>query len=254
MHRAPFKSLIAIVCVLSSELLAMSYIVSTNGDSAVDPTTLRYAITQSNSGGTGNTITINSGLTSIMLGSSLPDITNNVTIIGPSPPQEIDGGMTYRAFSVPQPQFGPPITVNISNLSIVNSSITGGGGGAGLGGGGGGGGGIGGGLYVADPNIVSVTNVAFSGNMATGGNGGTSGFTQGGGGGGGGVNGGGGSSAATGGGGGGGFYGTGGDTAASEYGSGGGGFPREESVRIRRKEEKGEVLHLVPIRQEEHLC
>lgn len=77
--------------------------------------------------------------------------------------------------------------VTIENLSIINTSAKGGNAGSG----GGGGAGLGGGLYVADdtgnkaaPGNVTLTNVLFAADSATGGSGGVSGGAGGGGGGG----------------------------------------------------------------------
>ncbi len=116
-------------------------------------------------------------------------------------------------------------TVTIENLTLQNMKALGG---AGGGINGGGGAGLGGALFIADdladgaaPGNVTLTNVSFSGNSATGGAGSSGGaLSQGGGGGGGGLGGDGGASAAVTGGGGGGIGGNGG--AASEQVQAGG--------------------------------
>ena len=98
----------------------------------------------------------------------------------------LDGANIFRGFFVISG------TVNISDLTIQNTSATGGAGGAGLSAGGGGMG-AGGGLFVNSGASVTLTNVDFTGDAATGGAGGE-GAQDGGGGGGGGMGGAGGSS------------------------------------------------------------
>jgi autotransporter-associated beta strand protein len=86
----------------------------------------------------------------------------------------IDGGGTERGLFV----YGG--NVSIENLTIANAQALGGAGGSG---GGGGGAGLGGGLFVASGASVTLTDVNFSGDRATGGAGGASGQGAGGGGG-----------------------------------------------------------------------
>jgi autotransporter-associated beta strand protein len=85
----------------------------------------------------------------------------------------IDGGGTERGLFV----YGG--TVSIENLTIANAKALGGAGASG----GGGGAGLGGGLFVAAGASVTLDDVNFSGNRATGGAGGSSGEGVGGGGG-----------------------------------------------------------------------
>lgn len=120
-------------------------------------------------------------------------------------------------------------TVAISNLTISNSTMTGGAGGNG----GGGGAGMGGGLFVYQGNTLTLTNVAIQNSGAVGGAGSVTNPSFGGGGGGGGgpastAPGGSGQGGNGGGGGGGGFFfggglGSAGFTLGAAYGGGGGG-------------------------------
>jgi autotransporter-associated beta strand protein len=191
--------------LLLNTLHATPYTVSTNGDSGTDSTTLRYALLHVVAG---DTITFDSTLSggTITLLHSLPAITQNLTITGPSTPLTIDGGGTYQAFSVGNG------TVVITNLNVNNAFSKGGGGGDGRNAGGGGAGG-GGALYIQRGASLTVGQALLSNNVAQGGNGGA-GFA---------VN---HASNAGGGGGGGGFGENGtnkGGTGWLSFGSGGGG-------------------------------
>lgn len=180
--------------------------------------TLRWAIGQANAAGVGvQTISIqlSSGQT-ISLGSDLPmldNATGTIAIQNAGPQMvTIDGQDSHRVFFVASGN------VSISELAIVNGAAQGGNGASGRGGGGGGLG-AGGALFVNTGATVTVENVAFDGNSATGGSGGAGGTSNGGGGGGG--FGGSGGTAANGGGGGGGFAGRGGNGANGGGGGGG---------------------------------
>ena len=144
--------------------------------------------------GAGSTVSINftSGFT---LTSSLAPLQASntgviVDITGNS--QTIDGASTYQGIQV---DGANAPTVNISNLAVANTAAIGGNGqngqagyktsppgtsglAYGSGGGGGGGLGAGGGLLVGSGANVTVSNVTFSGNSATGGAGGTGGSVQ----------------------------------------------------------------------------
>jgi len=180
--------------------------------------TLRWAIGQANSAGSGTqTISIQlTGNQTISLGSDLPILDNAVGAIAiqndSAQMVTIDGQDSHRVF------FAATGDVSISNLAITNGAAQGGTGGVGWGAGGGGLG-AGGALFVNDGANVTIENVQFDGNSATGGEGGalTNSFPAGGGGGGLGGNGG---DSINGGGGGGGFAGTGGN---GNFGGGGGG-------------------------------
>ncbi len=210
---------------------AQTYVVTNSSDSG--PGSLRAEITAANA--TGGTVTFAPSLDgmTIVAGSAgngpLPAINNNVTVDGSGDGATgitISGGSANRVFFV---QSG---TVTIENLAIASGSATGGAGGNG-GAGGGGGMGAGGAIFVYTGAGVTVANVSFTGNSATGGNGGSSSGsdqTSGGGGGGlGGAGGGGGAntnaSAGGGGSGGGGGYsgGGGGGGASSTAAPGAGG-------------------------------
>ena len=139
--------------------------------------------------GAGSTTTINitSGFT---LTSSLAQIqasNANVTVIITGNGQAINGASSYQGIQV---NGANAPTVNISNLSVANTTATGGNGqngqngyySAGLsygsGGGGGGGLGAGGGLLVGSGANVTLTSVTFTSNTAQGGTGGNGGSAQ----------------------------------------------------------------------------
>ncbi|HKF63876.1 MAG TPA: hypothetical protein VKB42_21060, partial [Dongiaceae bacterium] len=113
------------------------------------------------------TVNITANIT-LSAGTTLPGITgsaNNVTING--------GGFTLNGGSVQRGFFVYQGTVAINNLTIQNTTATGGTGGANAGGGGGAG--LGGALFVASGASVTVSNVVLSNNNATGGTGGAGG-------------------------------------------------------------------------------
>jgi autotransporter-associated beta strand protein len=192
--------------------------------------TLRYALANAAAGDT-ITFSLSSGST-ITLTSSLPVITNNLTINGSGAPNlTISGANTYQILQVSTIGAGSGPTVSISNLNLIDGKVTGGNGTNGgsnahNGAGGGGGLGAGGAILVLDHANVSISNVGLNGNSATGGNGGnatSAGSANGGAGGGSGQNGGGAGGLGGGGGGGaggGGFVGGG----SGGTGAGGGGY------------------------------
>jgi len=187
--------------------------------------TLRQAILDANamSGRDEITFGLADGAT-ITLASALPPIYDDLIIAGPGPSHLfVSGNNQVRVFTVLTG------TVSIMGLTIQNGRAQGGAGGKGdtNGAGGGGGAGLGAGLLVND-GAVTLANVVFSNNAASGGAGGSGaqGYVQGGAGGGG--AGGAGGTGDIGGGGGGGFFGAGGngtkDAGSNAIGAGGGGF------------------------------
>lgn len=126
------------------------------------------------------------------------DAGSSLTIIG--------NGDTLSGGSAHQGLFAYSGNLTVENLTIAAAHAVGGAGGSG-GGGGGGGAGLGGGLFVGSAANVTLQNVAFQNDAATGGQGGSTLF----------------STSAGGGGGGGGLGGHGGNGAGGETGGGGGG-------------------------------
>jgi outer membrane autotransporter protein len=119
----------------------------------------------------GDTITFTSDIT---LGSSLPSITKNITILGNG--KTLSGGNLNRGFVIGDP-FNASVkpTVAINNLTIANTLAKGGDGAMGElrgGGAGGGGAGLGSALLVLAGANLTVTNVALLNGKAQGGNGG----------------------------------------------------------------------------------
>jgi hypothetical protein len=117
-----------------------------NGDGPAGD--LRYVITQSNGnpapGGASNTIGFSGVTGTITLGSALPTITRNVSIMGPGASQlTVSGAKSYQVFST-----GSNATVTISGLTIANGS-----------------GNYGGGIYAAN-GTLRVTDSTFDGNSA----------------------------------------------------------------------------------------
>jgi fibronectin-binding autotransporter adhesin len=140
--------------------------------------TLSWAILQANATGQDIQLDVDTTLTGPLLTHLNPP--NPITIIGQG--KFVDGGAN-RLFVVDGG------TVNFSDMTIQNGSVTGGAGGDGSGGGGGGLG-AGGGIYVkGGATVILQPSVVITGNTATGGAGGAGG-TPGGGGGGGAQNGG----------------------------------------------------------------
>jgi len=204
-----------------SPLWATEYTVNSAADDGTAGT-LRWAIEQANANpGSNDTITFDSGLSSISLSSGLPVIDKQggtLSIEGSGASSlTIDGGSSSRAFFVHQG------TVTIKDVTIANGTAQGGNGGAGHTGGGGGLG-AGGAIFVDQTANVTLENVNIVDSAAQGGNGGNAGVGGYGGGGGGGLGGDGGGSMidSNGGAGGGGFQGNGGD--GGNGGGGGGGI------------------------------
>jgi hypothetical protein len=114
----------------------------------------------------GDTITFGADIT---LAGDLPAVQKSITIDGAG--HALDGAGTYRGFFVANFNGGStlaPVTVAIQNLTIRHAKAKGGDGGSGFYGGGGGAG-MGGALFVADAANVTLLNVNFDSNNATGG-------------------------------------------------------------------------------------
>lgn len=142
---------------------------------------LREAIDAANADSIADTIEIQVSGT-IALGSSLPAITSDVTVRGPSSGTiTIDGASTFRVFTILSG------TVTLRDLTVQNGAATGGAGGSGgVSGSGGGAAGMGGAVFINSSANVTLRNVTLNNNTATGGAGGAgSGSARGGGGGGG---------------------------------------------------------------------
>ncbi|WDQ16393.1 autotransporter outer membrane beta-barrel domain-containing protein [Rhodopirellula sp. P2] len=122
----------------------------------------------------GDTIRLTAGIT---LTGNLNNLDKDLTIDGNG--QTLSGNSLYRPFLV---ESG---TVVIENLTIEDGKGQGGGGGYGAGGGGGGGMGAGGAVFVDENASVTLRDVSFQNNSATGGTGGPTQWDWGGGGGGG---------------------------------------------------------------------
>jgi Bacterial Ig-like domain (group 3) len=149
---------------MEGRTLLSTYTVDSLGDSGTGSDfigDMRYAITQANSNA-GSTIQF-SVTGTIQLGSSLPALSQNVTITGPGTSSlTIQGGgstSNYNAFSV-----NSGVTATISGLTIANFHVTG----------------NGGGIY--NDGTLALTNDILSGNSAYGGggilNGGTATLTD----------------------------------------------------------------------------
>ncbi len=147
--------------------------------------TLSQAIDDANAN-PGSTIEFNlSGTDTYTLSGDLPAISADVTIDGTNTTDgnsiTIDGGGKYQGFYVSSG------TATIEDLTLQNTAAIGQNGSAGMdgftangdpfpgGGGGGGGAGLGGGLLVGSQASVTLQNVAFESDSATGGNGGEGG-------------------------------------------------------------------------------
>jgi fibronectin-binding autotransporter adhesin len=132
----------------------------------------------------GDTILFTANIT---LSGNLSGVTTNLTIDGGG--FTLSGNNQYRGFAVGSLDGnGTSISVNVQNISIVNTLASGGAGGSGTSGGGGAAG-LGGALFVDAGANVTVSNVFLSSNSALGGAGGSGGIAGGFGGGGGGVSG-----------------------------------------------------------------
>jgi len=164
-----------------SPAIAATFTVSNTNDAGAG--SLRQAILDANAAGGTDTIDFTAGAAgTITLSSGLPAITGSVTIDGTgSTGVTVDGANTSTVFTV-STIGGGAITVGISNLNVANGQATGTNGQnatGNRGGGGGGGLGAGGGILVLDNATVSVSNVTFTNNAATGGAGGAGGANAG---------------------------------------------------------------------------
>lgn len=155
---------------------AMPFTVTNTNDSGTG--SLRAAITSANTAGGTNTITFQSGVTGTitLTSGTLPAITNNLTIAGPSgsPGITIDGNHSVRILQV-------NTGATLQNLTFANASTNGAGGAISNSGAlsivdctfsgnqaidSSGGIGEGGAIYSGVGTIVSITNSTFSGNQA----------------------------------------------------------------------------------------
>jgi hypothetical protein len=148
--------MIALLAATAAEA-ATTIAVTSTADTSTTACVLRDAISVANAGGgavngcaaitdTAFTIDFQSGLTgTITLGSALPTITGNLTINGPTtaPGITIDGNNAYRVL------FVSGGTLSINDLTIANGNPAGGGGG---------------GIFLDNAGILTVTNSTFSGN------------------------------------------------------------------------------------------
>ena len=136
---------------LEERVVLSSFTVTDNSDLVTDSGSLRYAITHVDaSADDSNTITINPILTggqTITLGSALPSITQNVSIVGPGASiVSVSGNNLFQVFNI-----AVGSTVSISGLTITGGSAN-----------------SGGGIY--NVGALSVTNCTVSNNWATGSN------------------------------------------------------------------------------------
>jgi len=124
---------------------ANNYVVSSLNDTGSG--SLRDAITQVNGGAGGDTITF-SVTGTILLGSALPQIGQNVTITGPGASLlTIDGATLYRAF-----YFLSGVTASLSGVTIANGYIETSSGGEGGG--------------IVNQGTLTITACTFTGNKA----------------------------------------------------------------------------------------
>ena len=131
--------------------------------------TLRDAILYANAN-PGTTITFSSAIAgqTITLTSELPLILGSGTVInGGSNNVTVSGANSYRVFFVGGAGLSGPgtTTATIENLTISHANAAGGNGS----GGGGGGAGLGGAVFVSSSGALTVSNLTFSSNAATGG-------------------------------------------------------------------------------------
>lgn len=184
---------------LENRLLLSAYIVTDNSDNAADVGSLRHAILQANTAGSGtisfnltagqNTITLENAATYpngflYPAGPSAFIVTGDITIQGSGQLIQRDASAAdFRLFYVAP---GANLTLNDVQLSGGIAQGRNGGLGDSFGGGGGAAAGLGGGIFV-EHGTLTLTGVTLNGNQAIGGNGGdaTGGSGQGGAGGGG---------------------------------------------------------------------
>ncbi len=157
------------VVSLPAGVHAGTFVVSNNLDSG--PGSLRQAITDLNSSGTGGVITF-AGKYTINLASELPVIARPVTMDGQR--SIISGVGAFRIFSI---DAGVGAAVNVANFTLLNGHTEGAAGAAGTTAGGGGGGmGAGAGIMVHS-GALSISHVSFLNNWVIGGTGGAGGTT-----------------------------------------------------------------------------
>jgi hypothetical protein len=173
MNRRTFQhlGLSAVLIVHAAATLSAQDFYSVTNNSSSGEGSLPYAVTQANASVGTSTIYINPDVGTISLGSQM-FVNANVSIVGNG--NTIDMNRADRAF------FIAGGAVSISNLTIQNGNATGGAGADG----GGGGAGLGGAILVANgqglpssgvslATAVTLTNVSFLSNSATGGTGAT---------------------------------------------------------------------------------
>ncbi|MFP5237143.1 MAG: beta strand repeat-containing protein, partial [Acidobacteriota bacterium] len=171
----------AALCLTPLALHASTFTVSTIADSGAG--SLRQAIIDANTAGGTNTIVFSLAGT-ITLTSELPVIQDDgLTIDGTTAPGyagtpviTIDGGSSYRCMFVGAWTSGTSTqvaeNVTIAALNFQRCAAVGGAGGGNFNATGGGGAGLGGAIFVADLANVTLSNVTFANNSATGGAGG----------------------------------------------------------------------------------
>lgn len=175
--RNVFNTLVVLTTIMqSSRLFAVDFTVTNNSASGAG--SLSQAITDLNASGTAgsavslNTITINSGLSTITLTADLPVIQKGVTINTSSGTQVIDGASAFRLFATYK------ASLSLNSLTMQNGLAQGGNGGTSSSaktssGGGGGGLGAGGAVYVDFGQSLTIANTTISACKAQGGNGGS---------------------------------------------------------------------------------
>lgn len=161
---------VLVLSLVAHPAAAATFTVSSLSDSGAG--SLRQAILDANAAGGTNSIGFTTGTGTVTLTSDLPPIMTSVTIDSAGV-CTIDGAGLYRAFFVGKFSGTSPqaIAVTIANLTIRNTKAKGGDGATGFAGAGGGMG-AGGAIFVCPSASVTINNVTFLGNNATGGNGG----------------------------------------------------------------------------------
>ncbi|KAG6559777.1 Autotransporter beta-domain [Candidatus Rhabdochlamydia oedothoracis] len=159
--------------VFSALSWAGSFTVTNNLDDEVEGSLRKAIVDLNNSLDSSNTITINPGLSPIILQTDLPFIASSVDITASgSTPQVIDGNNNQFCLFSTVP-FTPSLSVSIENCTLKNGGAIGGSGGDSAGGGGGGGLGAGGALFIGFNDVVTFnSNVELLNNKAQGGSGG----------------------------------------------------------------------------------
>ncbi len=163
-----FTAKITFFVFSQSLLFSSTFLVTSNNDANI-PGTFRYAL---NNAVSGDIIEFQVGIGTIILSSNLPVITQGNLEIIALETLVIDGGNSYRVFSIGNNSESP--TVTISNISVINGLAEGGAGGYTYYGGGGGGGlGAGGGFFIKGNAVLD--SISISGCQAVGGMGGDAG-------------------------------------------------------------------------------